>query len=515
MTTPGRRAARAWLTSVAALALLAAVSVPYADFVRQRQAPAALVFLLLVLYGTVTGGRALGLTLAVVGSLVLNYYFQLPYNDWGVHDPADWLVVVTYGVTVYVASGLVLRARGEAAAARRRSEEVQRLADLGASSLSAGRADDALQAIAAVIARTLRLDACEVWDVSDDGTVHRAAAADAGGHPLPPARDDAALLDRVRHGAARPLDDDPAGRTRRLRALLAAEPSDVLVPLSAHHRVVGALRVVRADGLALDDSGHTFLEALSYYAALGVERVRLVAEAERAEALREAARLKDFLLASVSHDLRTPLTTIKALAHERARDGDPTALRIEEQADRLTRIVRDVLDLSRVRAGGLPLALELNTAEDVVGAALRQTAGALRDRRVEVRLPDDGGFLAGRFDFVATLRILGNLLENAAKYAPAHEPIVVGVATDDDGRWLAFSVLDRGPGVAEAERERIFLPFHRAGDAPDVGGAGLGLAVARALAEAQGGTLALAPRPGGGSAFTFRVQALDVAAVVG
>jgi len=239
---------------------------------------------------------------------------------------------------------------------------------------------------------------------------------------------------------------------------------------------------------------------------LALERERLAAELERAEIQREADRLREFVVATVSHDLRTPLTTIKVLAHERATAGDRGAAIIEEQADRLTRIVTDLLDLSRARAGAFPLDPEINTAEDVVGATLRQAKGALGERVVEQRLHTSGGPLVGFFDFVATLRILANLLENAVKYSPDGTPIVLDAVREGDA--LAFSVHDRGPGVSADERERVFAPFHRAsGSAPDVGGAGLGLAVARALAEAQGGTLALTPNEGGGSVFTLRVPA--------
>src|SRR6185295_3375501 len=114
--------------------------------------------------------------------------------------------------------------------------------------------------------------------------------------------------------------------------------------------------------------------ALSYYAALGVERVQLVAEAERAEAFRQADALKSALIAGVSHDLRTPLTTIKALAHPLGESGSPDALLLEEAADRLNRLVADLLDLSRLNAGAMPMRAEINAAEDLVGAAARQVA---------------------------------------------------------------------------------------------------------------------------------------------
>jgi two-component system sensor histidine kinase KdpD len=149
---------------------------------------------------------------------------------------------------------------------------------------------------------------------------------------------------------------------------------------------------------------------------------------------------------------------------------------------------------------------ELNTAEDLVGAAMRQMAGLLKDRTVETSVDFTEPALAGRFDFVQSLRILSNLLGNAVRYTPPASPIELSVKRDDAA--LVFVVADRGPGIPATERDRIFEPFYRpAGAAADGGAAGLGLAIARRLAELQGGTLEYAARPGGGSCFVLRLPA--------
>lgn len=233
--------------------------------------------------------------------------------------------------------------------------------------------------------------------------------------------------------------------------------------------------------------------------------------AERGErdvaAFREADRLKDAFLASVSHDLRTPLTTIRALATEmREADGE-RAMIIEEEADRLNRMVGDVLDLSRLRAGGLRPDLQIVAAEDVVGAALQRLSGVPGSERVLVRLPPDGSLPLGRMDFVHALRALCNVLENALRHASSEQPVELAVGVE--GGRLIFDVLDRGPGVPEADRGRIFEPFQygshpRGGES---GGTGLGLAIARSLAEVQGGSLVFSPRAGGGSAFRLAFAA--------
>jgi K+-sensing histidine kinase KdpD len=234
-------------------------------------------------------------------------------------------------------------------------------------------------------------------------------------------------------------------------------------------------------------------------------------EASRATALQDAHRAKDAVLTSVSHDLRTPLTTIKSLAHELVELGDERAVIIEEEADRLARFVTDLLDLSRINSG-VPLDIQPNEAEDLLGAAAQRIASRLNGRELRIVHDMNEAILIGRFDFAQTLRAVTNLLENATKYSPSGTPIELGAQLE--GGELTFTVSDRGPGIPSEELERVFEPFYRRpGSPPDVGGAGMGLTIARALAEAQGGSLTYAARSGGGSIFTIRVPAMTVAAL--
>jgi two-component system sensor histidine kinase KdpD len=237
-------------------------------------------------------------------------------------------------------------------------------------------------------------------------------------------------------------------------------------------------------------------------------RMHLLAEAEHAQALREADRLKDALLASVSHDLRTPLTTIKALAHEIRETGDDRAATIEMEADRLNRLVADLLDLSRLNGGALALHVEPNAADDLLGSALDRLAGVPRIDTVDARI-EGAEPLLGSFDFTHSLRALVNLIENALKYSPAGAR--VDVVVERRGDRLVFAVSDRGAGIRAEDVERVFDPFFRAaGRTPDASGAGLGLSIARRLAEAQGGAVSYQPRPGGGSVFALELPALDL-----
>jgi len=241
----------------------------------------------------------------------------------------------------------------------------------------------------------------------------------------------------------------------------------------------------------------------SFVAAQLFERAR-----GKADIARELAA-KDAVVAAMSHDLRTPLTTIKAMAHDIAATGDDRAVTIEEEADRLNTLVTDMLDLSRLNAGIASLTIGPNEAEDLIGAALQRVAGRATGREIRVTLDPAHPLLFGRFDFAQTLRIVVNLLENALKYSRPTD--AVELRARRDGVALVLSVADRGDGVAQSERERIFEPFYRRpGAAADSGGAGLGLSISRALAAAQGGTLTHEPRDGGGSVFTLRLPAMDV-----
>lgn len=232
-------------------------------------------------------------------------------------------------------------------------------------------------------------------------------------------------------------------------------------------------------------------------------------EASEARALSEADRVKNVLLASVSHDLRTPLTAIRALAQDIAAGGTgwrEHAAIIVEQADRLGKMVADVLELSRLRAGAYTMNAELNTAEDLVGAMVRQFSAVPEAKRIETVIDYTRPALLGTFDFVQSLRVLTNLVDNALRCSAPTEPVVVRV-TELNAR-LIFEVADRGPGVPPGEQSRIFEPFYRpASSRADVGAAGLGLSIARRLAEAQGGSVSYQDRADGGSVFVFELPA--------
>jgi two-component system sensor histidine kinase KdpD len=472
-----------WLAWFSGLILVAAAML----LVRSSldEAHVALVFLLVVLGASANGGRTLGVTLAIAAFLSFNYLFLPPYFTFAVANPLDWLVLVTFLITSVVAAQLLYRATATAEAATQRAAEVDRLAALGAETLNVPSPEAALRAILGVIRTTLGIVSCDIFVRGPEGRLVLAARSSATSDAVPPV-------------------DAPAGASSGG----GEEVHRLSIPLAVRGETVGLLRVYAPGGLTLTSEQARFLDALAYYAALGVERGRLVADAERAEAERRLEALRSALLTAVSHDLRTPLTTIKAIAHEVAEGGERDRARvIEEECDRLDALVGDLLDLSRIQSGAVHPALEVNTADDLIGAALRRADALLRGRPVEIDLPDDD-LLAGKFDLANSLRALVNLIENACRYSPDGSPITIRGRRDD--RVLRITVLDRGPGVPPAERERIFEPFYRPpGTAADVRGTGLGLSIARGLAAAQGGAVEYSPRDGGGSSFSLIVPAAD------
>ncbi len=512
----GRLTDRPWLEWVAWFALLAVVTAFLVSVRPHLNATyITLGYLLVVQGGSARRGRPLGLALAAVAFVSFDYFFLPPFGTLTIQDPLNWFVLLAFLATAVLSAQLLYRAQAEAADARQRADEIDRLASLGAETLSTARAEDALVAIASVIRTSLALDGCAVYAADPDSHQVRLAAQSSGSAGIQAI--DEKLVEwsaREGRGAAEFVDgtstgDAPVGLIVQHDGV--HPPVRAFIrPLQARGRTVGVLRVARNEGLSASGAQIRVLDALSYYAALGLERVRLVADAERAQLLQEAHRAKDAVLASVSHDLRTPLTTIKGLAHEIAAGGDDRADVIEEEADRLTRFVAQMLDLSRITTGVAAPNIQPNEAEDLLGAAAQQVSGRLAGRELRVTTDTSEALLFGSFDFSETLRAIVNLIDNAVKYSPPGTPIDLSATLE--GPWLVFAVADRGPGVPRAERERVFEAFYRRpgprSGAPDVGGAGLGLSIARGIAAAQRGGLDFEERPGGGSIFRFRVPAI-------
>jgi two-component system sensor histidine kinase KdpD len=282
-----------------------------------------------------------------------------------------------------------------------------------------------------------------------------------------------------------------------------ATSTSAVVPLSTS---AGPLGLIALQGADLHGYDETLVQTYANQAALALERAQLREQAIRTQLLEQVDRWRDALVGAVSHDLRTPLAVIKAavsdlLAEEITLETsarDELLHLIEEQSDRLARLVVNLLDMTRIRAGALTPRLERQSVDDLVVEALAALPQEIRGR-TEIRFESPGPLVVG--DRVLISRVLANLLENADRHGPPGTPIEIDAAIS--GGLVEVSVTDHGPGVASDERERIFDMYSHVSGA---GRAGLGLAIARAFVEAHGGAISVANVLEGGARFSFTLQ---------
>lgn len=288
---------------------------------------------------------------------------------------------------------------------------------------------------------------------------------------------------------------------------LPAAPA-LYVPLSDERQRLGVLAVLPANRrrILLPEQRH-LLETFSGQLGLAMERAQLAEQAETARVAAETESLRNTLLASISHDLRTPLAVITGAGStlvEHGRDLDEgsrmaLARSIEAKAREMSDLVSNVLDLMRFESGQIAMRRDWQTLDDLVGSALGRIEERLREHPVDVALPAD--LPALRVDADLIVQTFVNLLDNVAKYTPAGTP--VHIAAQADGDFVLVTVDDEGPGLPAAERDRLFDKFHRGRDEGTVVGAGLGLAICRAIIQAHGGDIQGDDRPGGGARFRF------------
>jgi two-component system sensor histidine kinase KdpD len=286
------------------------------------------------------------------------------------------------------------------------------------------------------------------------------------------------------------------------------------VPLVGSSRTLGALGVRVADMSRLaDPEERRLLDACASQLALALDRDRMTIEASEARIRAEAEVVRSNLLAGVSHDLRTPLAAIAGASSSLLGEGvvDVAVRRqlietIEAEARRLTRLLENILQMSRLDAGGAIPNLQWHVLEEVVGSALHRVGRGLAGREVAIRIPADLPLV--HVDGLLLEQVFVNLLENAARHTPVGTHVTVSAAVD--GRYLRIAVTDDGPGLPAGTEERVFDRFFQAGSAADAGrGTGLGLAICRAIIEAHRGSITAARRPGGGAEFVIRLPLAD------
>ena len=472
------------------LVVAAATAVAWPMFGRFHTSDLALVYLLATIVVATRFGRGPSVLATALGVAVFDFCFVPPYFSLAVRDDPYLLtfaVMLVVGLTV---STLATRAREQAETARAHaqwtatlhalSHELTQARDLDAIAKSAARhVEDALGGRVAVLLP------------QEGGTLVASPGA-----PGPE-------LDEKERDAARRAFDHGAPVTRHSAPRRGTEA--LYLPLRTAARALGVL----AFQPAADDPGTTpgrrhMLEGLAQQVAGAMERALLAEEAKQTELRARTEELRNSLLSSVSHDLRTPLAAIMGSATTLLEGGAPLmppqadlARTVYEEAERLNRLVTNLLAMTRV-AGGLEPKKEWVPLEEIVGAALERLGPRLEGRPFQSRIPEDLPLVPA--DPVLIEQVLVNLVENAVRYTPPGTPIDISAAREGDR--IRVEVLDRGPGLAAGIEGRVFETFFRGPGVPS-GGSGLGLAICRGIVVAHGGTIEAANRPDGGASFGF------------
>jgi two-component system, OmpR family, sensor histidine kinase KdpD len=450
------------LVAVALVALCTLLIYPL-----KRAAPVVslgVLYMLAVLVVSITWGVWLGIGTAVLSALAFNYFHLPPVGRLTIRDPDNWVALVTFTVAAMIASSVaeVTRARAREAAERR--VEADLAAEMARLLLSGRRLAEDLPTAAARLSHVLELPSAAIELEAVEGDERRVAFA-------------------LREG------------TRRLGTLLVPSNTSEATLRRLQERIVPALESLMSAGL---------------------ERESLLSDVVETAALRRADVVKTALLRAVSHDLRSPLTAIAAageavgspsLTDEERRE---MASIIQEEANRLARLVDNLLDLSRLEAGAAEPRMTLTSIDEVIRSALAELTPSEHDFALSI----DRDLPSVRVDPVQMERSFVNVLENARRHSGGH-PVSVraravrGLAEGSARDRLVVRIVDRGPGIPPAQLERVFEPFYRAGT-PQGGhrGSGLGLAIARGFAESNGCALHVESLPGQGATFVFELPLL-------
>jgi two-component system sensor histidine kinase KdpD len=439
-----------------------------------------LIYLVGVILVALTGGFAPAVLAAIADSLLLNYYFTPPIHTWNIYLANNALALGVFVVVALLVSSVV------DIAARRTKQAARANAESELLTTTAGSVLRGQQGLSALLDRIR-----EAFGMESVTLLERTSA---DGQP-PPAASVRTLSGSWQVVASR---GEPI--------VTCPEDADVEVP-------VADTLALALKGRPLPAADRRVLGAFASYAAAALDQQRLAAEAQAARPIAAADRMRTALLAAVSHDLRSPLASAKAAVTSlrsadvnwAAEDRDELLATADESLDRLTHLVDNLLDMSRLQAGALSLFPRPAGLEEIVSRALDNLDPAGRGITVDIpeSLPEIN------VDPAILERVIVNLTENALRYSPRGKPPLLTASALGD--QVELRVVDRGPGIPEKDRDRMFVPFQRLGDTDNTTGVGLGLALSRGLTEAMGGTLTADDTPGGGLTMTVSLPVVTEA----
>lgn len=461
----------------AALAAVLAITYFYIHEPRFNSTTVAFTYLLAILGVSAIWGLGISVFMSVAATLTYNYFFLPPLGTFTIADPQNWVALITFLATSVLASDLSTRARYQAAEANRRRHEVERLYKFSQRLLVAGNPIELLNAIPRQIVETFEVGAAALF-LSDKQKVYRS------GMNLPQL--DADYLKAI---------------VAREELQIDAEHSVCFAPLRLGSRILGSM------GISGPVLSRESLEAMGTLIAVAIERAHAIEMVGKTEAAREGERLKSALLDAITHDFRTPLTSMKASvttllspAKLDSAQRDELLHIIDEECDRLNRLVGEAAEMARLEAGEVKLQIEPVLANDLIAGGLDVCKGVLGTRpiRIELKNPE----LRVQADFARAEEVLVHLIQNANLYSSPDHAITISAEEKDE--FVQFSVADQGPGIGEAELSLIFDKFYRGTDQRyRVQGTGMGLPIAKAIVEAHGGTIGVISQVGHGSVFSF------------
>jgi two-component system, OmpR family, sensor histidine kinase KdpD len=461
----------------ASILLVAAIVALYNVVLTVNNTTVALTLLLAVLAVSAVWGLAEATVASIVAVLGFNYYFLPPVHTFTIEDPQNWVALGAFLVTAVTASQLSVRVRRRAAESETRRLEIERLYELVQHMMLTGGARKTIGEFVAGAIRVFGFRAAAFYyKVSGDFVRSGSESKPVSDHDLL---------------AACELDDVSIDAEREL----------VMAPVRFGGRPLGSLALIGPPPSV------QVVGSLINLLALAIEKARALEEASHAEAARQSEVFKSALLDSLAHDIRTPLTSIKAavtsLLGSAAGDHELLTI-INEEADRLNQLTAEVVEMARIEAGKLHLEKRRIGVVDLVSQVMAELGSVLKDRQVTVRIAD--GIPDAEADPELAPQVLKQFLENAAKYTPPEAPL--SVTAECKNAKIVFGVADKGPGIEPNERALIFDKFYRGRRHRfATKGTGMGLAIAKAIVEAHGEKVWVESEPGDGSVFCFTLAA--------
>ncbi len=461
--------------------MVAGITAGYTRLLHVNPTTVALSFLLAVLVIAAVWGLKFSVYTSLIATACFNFFFLPPVRTWTIADPQNWVALGVFLITAMIASKLSDKARRQALAAESRRREVERLYAFSQQLLIKDNIFELLNELPAKIIDEFLLSDAAIFVASRQKVYYSDVAAR-----------NLLSADALKAVSAR---GEPTVDTQRGVALS---------PLRIGVRAVGSIGVI-------GNISFETLEAIGGMVAIATERAIAMEKLSHAEAARESERLRSALLDAVTHEFRTPLTSIKAAAStlgssvqlDEAARSDLIAV-VEEEADRLNRLVGEAAEMAQLDAHQVHLEFEVLDIGSAVNAGVKNVGPALGDRKIEVAIAP--GLPRIRMDKERIIEVIRHLLDNAAKYSPAGTPI--HVTAERLGTNVRISVADHGPGIDDFEQSLIFEKFYRGRGQRGIQGTGMGLPIAKAIIEAHGGSIGVTSQLGRGSVFHFSLLAL-------